>query len=301
MTLERTTLPSGLELAWTAEGDPDAPVLVLLNGSVFNLGQWANLFKGGWSQSPYRILRLDYADTGSSGRRQEPVSLRVLGQELSDLLGALDISQAHFYGMSQGTMVLQALAVIDPDRILSACGYGWFHGGYSDFSATRARIESRVVALRGFQDIWEEPLARVQYERLWVDMYREALFGASWGELSLLGKLKDWGARRLLFPLLEPTPIGRIYDWFAYCVEGLEADLAWLQPGLAALAHKPVLLQHAVEDATLEIGMARELHAAVPGSKLIEYPAPYTHISAAFKKAHARQVVADHLAFLGGP
>ena len=131
-------------------------------------------------------------------------------------------------------------------------------------------------------------------------MYRDALFGAVWEELSLLGKLKDWGARRLLFPLLEPTPIGRMYDWFAYCVDGLEGDLEWLQSGLAALSEKPVLIQHASEDATLEIGMARELQEAVPGSRLIEYPAPYTHISAAFKKAHARQVVKDHLAFLGG-
>ncbi len=301
MSMQRTTLPSGLELAWSLEGDDSGqPVLVLLNGSVFNLGQWDNMVKGGWRQAPYRVLRLDYADTGSSGRRAQPVGLPVLGQELSELLGALDIAQAHFYGISQGTMVLTALAVVDPKRILSAAGYGWFHGGYSDFSATQARIQSRVTALQGFRDIWEEPLSRAHFERLWTEMYRDALFHATWQELSPLGKLKDWGARRLLFPLLEPTPIGRIHDWFAYCVGGLSDDLAWLAPGLAALADKPVLLQHAVEDATLEIGMARELQAALPGSQLIEYPAPFTHISAAFKKGHARQVVADHLGFLDG-
>ena len=44
--------------------------------------------------------------------------------------------------------------------------------------------------------------------------------------------------------------------------------------------------------------MPRELSAAIPGSRLVEYPAPFSHISAALKKAHARQVVADHLLFL---
>jgi pimeloyl-ACP methyl ester carboxylesterase len=288
-----------VELAWVLDNDtPDLPTLVLLNGSVFNLDQWGNMLKGGWSNGPYRILRLDYADTGSSGRRTGPVGLRALGQELSDLLGALNIDQAHFYGISQGTMVLQALAVVDPDRILSACGYGWFNGNYSDYAATKGRIESRVAALKGFQDIWEEPLTRPHFERLWTEMYRQALFNATWAELSLFGKLKDWGARRLLFPLLAPTPIGRIYDWFSYCVDGLFDDLSWLQPGLEKLSRVPTLIQHAVDDATLEIGMARELHQAIPGSRLIEYPAPYTHISAAFDKSHARQVVSDHLAFL---
>lgn len=301
MSTEHTTLPGGLRLAWSLDNDgPDRPTLVLLNGSIFHMGQWGNLLQGGWLGGPCRVLRLDYGDTGASGRRSEPVTLGLLAQETRDLLAALDIERAHFYGLSQGTMVLQGLAVIDPDRILSAGGYGWFHGAYSDYAATAGRIQSRVETLKTFQDIWEEPLARPQFERLWSEMYREALFKSSWEELSLLGRLKDWGARRLLFPLLEPTPIGRMYDWFAYCVDGLSDDLAWLQPGIAALGNIPTLIQHATDDATLEVGMARELHAAVPGSRLIEYPAPYTHISAAFKKSHARQVVSDHLGWLSG-
>ncbi len=47
----------------------------------------------------------------------------------------------------------------------------------------------------------------------------------------------------------------------------------WLAEGLAALGARPLLVQHAIADQTLEIGHARELTAAVSGASLVEYGA----------------------------
>ncbi|MCB9792694.1 MAG: alpha/beta hydrolase [Alphaproteobacteria bacterium] len=291
------SLPDGLRLMVEDDGG-DKPPLLLLNGSSFNLGQWNTLVKkGGWRQR-YRLIRFDYADTGGSERRDRPVSVEVLAEETVALLDAMGLEAVHTYGVSQGTIVAQGVAVLAPERLLSVCGYGWYHGGYSRLDETAARIGQRLVPLRRLEPLWEQPLDRAAFDALWGELYREALLGQRWEELNLLERLKDWALRRWLFPLLAPTPIGRMYDWFHYCVQDLLPAQPWLERGHAALADKPVLLQHAEADQTLDFGMAEELHAALPGSRLIAYGEGYNHVSPNFKAAHARQVVADHVDFL---
>lgn len=299
MREQLVSLPGGLRLRCRIE-NPGAslPPLVLLNGSIFNLHQWDRLVaKGGWTRR-FRLIRYDYADTGGSSRRDGPVSVERLADELVALLDALELPAVHLHGISQGTIVLQGLAARAPARILSAAGYGWYHGDFSGIADTAARIEQRLVAFRELSSLWDRPLDRPAFDALWSAVHRRALFGASWEELSAWGRLKDRLMRRVLFPLLAPTPIRTMHDWFDYCVRELPKTQVWLREGHEALASKPMLVQHAIADQTLEIGMARELCAAIPGARLGEYGEGYDHVSVAFRTVQARRVVTDHLAFL---
>lgn len=292
-------LSDGLQILCRIENPKAArPPLVLLNGAIFNLHQWDRLVrKGEWTRR-FRLIRYDYADTGGSSRRQGPVTIERLTGELVELLDALDLPAVHVYGISQGTIVLQGLAARAPERILSAAGYGWYHGDFSGLADTVARIEERVESFARLSSIWDRPLDRDAFDTLWSTIYRTALLDASWEELSAWGRIKDRILRRVLFPLLAPTPIRTMHDWFAYCVRELAGAQPWLRKGLAALENRPVLVQHAVADQTLEVGMARELSAAVPRARLIEYGEGYDHASVAFRSAQATQVVGDHIAFL---
>ena len=293
------SLSSGLRLRVCIDNDDAAlPSLILLNGAVFNLHQWRKMVRTGLWTRRFRLIRYDYADTGGSGRREGPVSVQALAEELDALLDALSLDAAHFYGVSQGTIVLQALAAAAPDRILSAGGYGWYYGGYSDLGVTTARIAERLPGFRALQAIWSQPLQRPEFEALWEAIYRKALMGGSWEELSWWGRLKDRLICRGLFPLVAPTPIQTMHDWFAYCVEELAAQQPWLEQGYAALAQRPLLIQHAIADQTLDIGMARELAARLPGARLQEYGGRYLHASPALRASHARQVVSDHVSFV---
>ncbi len=288
----------GDRVAVLEQGPAGAPPLVLLNGSIFNLRQWDRYVRaGGWTRS-HRLIRYDYLDTGGSSRRRGPVSIRALAAELVELLDALGIEAAHFYGTSQGTMVLQGLAALAPERILSGAGYGWYFGDFTGREATIARIGARLPAFERLHETWDQPLDRDGFDVLWAATYRRALLNADWGELSLAGKARDWLLRRVLYPLIAPTPVAVMHAWFHYCVTDLLGDRDWLSGGLTALAERPLLIQHAVADQTLEVGMARELSAAHPGAKLLEYGEGYDHASPAFKTPQARRVVADHQAFL---
>lgn len=152
-----------------------------------------------------------------------------------------------------------------------------------------------MEALARLEALWDRPLDREAFDVLFAAVYRTALFGVAWEQLSWWGRLRDRLVRRALFGLLAPTRIGAMHQWFAYCVQQLQGAQPWLREGLAALAERPVLVQHAVADRTLEIGMARELTAAIPGARSIEYGEGYDHVSIAFRTAQARRVVADHI------
>jgi len=296
---QKLALPNGLEIQYQEDGrDPGAPVLVLLNGAIFNLHQWDRFLKQGPWLKQFRVVRFDYCDTGGSSARNRPVSLPVLVDELVEFLDMLNIESAHFYGVSQGTIVLQGLAGAAPGRIQSAGGYGWYHGDFSGIGSTAARIGERVAEFRGFEDVWEQPLEKEAFERLWSNVYRTALFELTWEEMSLIAKMKDWLVRRTLFPLLTPTSIKSMHDWFDYCVRELARSQPLLRDGHRALGSIPVLLQHATADQTLEIGMARELCEQIRGATLREYGEGYDHASPAFRSAQARVVTSDHCDFL---
>ncbi len=299
MTSRLVRLPNGLDIHYREDGrGKDAPVLVLLNGSILNLSQWDRFLKRGPWLKRFRVVRFDYCDTGGSSRRERPVSLGALVNELGDFLDALVIERAHFYGVSQGTIVLQGLAGAAPGRIRSASGYGWYHGDFSGIRSTEARIAQRVKEFRRFEEIWEEPLDRASFERLWSNVYRTALFERTWEEMSVLARAKDWLVRRTLFPLLAPTSIRSMHDWFDYCVRELTQCQPLLREGHRALSSIPVFLQHATADQTLEIGMARELCHEIAGATLREYGDGYDHASPAFRSAQARAVTSDHSEFL---
>lgn len=296
--MSHVTLSNGLKLRTKSDGPPNGEPLLLLNGSVFHLGQWDRLVNKGTWTSRFRVIRHDYADTGESGRRDGSVSMTSFVDELAGLMDALDIERAHLYGWSQGTIIAQAFADRFPDRIMSLGGYGWYHGDYSRIDETTALISARVRQFELLQELWDEPLTPAIFDKLWATVYRKALLGATYEELSAPGKLKDWAMRKMLIKLIAPTPIRNMHAWFDYCIRELEHEQASFRSGHAKLAEIPTLIQHARDDQTLAYGMAKELQEVIPNAKLITYEAPYHHVSIGFKTAHARRVVADHIAFL---
>lgn len=296
--MSHVTLSNGLKLRVQSDGPANGEPLLLLNGSVFHLGQWDRLVKKGAWTSRFRVIRHDYADTGASGRRDRPLSMEAFVDELAGLMDALELERAHLYGWSQGTIIAQSFADRHPERILSLGGYGWYYGEYSGVDETVALISERVRQFELLQDIWDEPLTPAIFDKLWAAVYRKALLGATYEELSAAGKLKDWAMRKMLIKLIAPTPIRYMHAWFDYCIRELELEQESFRSAHTKLAEVPTLIQHARDDQTLAYGMAEELHGMIQGSKLITYEAPYHHVSIGFKNDHARRVVADHMAFL---
>jgi 3-oxoadipate enol-lactonase len=126
--LSKFTTGDGCSLAYRFDGPADKPVLVLSN----SIGVTSNMWD---PQIPelskhFRVLRYDTRGHGASGVPAGAYSMDRLGRDVIELLDALNISRAHFCGLSLGGLVGQWLGIHTPDRIdrLILCNTSSFLG-----------------------------------------------------------------------------------------------------------------------------------------------------------------------------
>ena len=103
------------DLHYQLEGPAGAPVLVLSNSLGTDLHMWD-------AQMPtltqhFQVLRYDTRGHGQSLATDGPYSIEQLGGDVLALLDSLDISRAHFCGLSMGWLIAQWLAINAPARI----------------------------------------------------------------------------------------------------------------------------------------------------------------------------------------
>lgn len=111
----------GVKLAVTADGPPDAPVLVLASPIGTNAGIWRH-------QVPvlsrhFRVLRFEHRGHGPPGAQSPapagPYSMAELGADVLGLLSDHGIEHAAYAGVSLGGMTGIWLAANAPERITS--------------------------------------------------------------------------------------------------------------------------------------------------------------------------------------
>jgi len=281
--------------------DKSLPCIVLLNGSVFNFRQWDTVVRAGFIPligTKFRLVRYDYGPSGCSSTPHQGWSLENLAAELLLLLNALGVERAHLYGLSKGTIVAQALQLWHPQRVASLAGYGWYYHHYSRLGPFRRQFERRLERFEGLKALWEKELDWSAFQEVWREVYREIVFGKSVEQFSLWEKASDYFLQLKLFPVMAPTRIGIMHAWFRYALQEMQELTPLFKDMRRICGAVPTLLQHAAKDETLPIEMARELKAELPFAELIEYDENYSHLSVAFKRRHAAQVIQDYIEFL---
>jgi pimeloyl-ACP methyl ester carboxylesterase len=128
-----------LKLEYRVSGPPSGEAIVLMTGSATPLVQWEDGFLGRLKDSGYRVVVFDYRDAGRSsyvdsavpdsmpemmsalaaGSLRPPYTVDDLANDVLGLLGAIDVSAAHLFGLSLGGMLGQILAARAGQRVLS--------------------------------------------------------------------------------------------------------------------------------------------------------------------------------------
>ena len=104
-------------IAYTLEGPPDAPLVVLSNSLGTTLSMWDA--QAAALAPDFRVLRYDTRGHGGSGPCGDACTLDVLGGDVLRLLDALDIERAHFCGISMGGLTGLWLGVHAGQRLRS--------------------------------------------------------------------------------------------------------------------------------------------------------------------------------------
>ncbi|WP_238342978.1 alpha/beta fold hydrolase [Nocardioides cynanchi] len=145
---------SGVELCYQTFGDPADEPMLLVMGLATQMTFWDPELCAMLARRGHYVIRFDNRDVGRSsrgrgrvtrgmlvrafaGRRvRPPYSLHDLGADAFGLLDHLGIASAHLVGVSMGGMIVQTMALDQPQRvrsltsIMSTTGkrsVGWLH------------------------------------------------------------------------------------------------------------------------------------------------------------------------------
>lgn len=127
---------NGISLCYDTFGDPANPPMLLVMGLGAQMTMWDPAFCEALAARGFYVIRFDNRDVGLSTRMEggpEPDLPAAIGGDLSsaaytlwdmadDAIGLLDhlgIAKAHIVGASMGGMIVQAMAIRHPGRVLS--------------------------------------------------------------------------------------------------------------------------------------------------------------------------------------
>ena len=222
------TRPDGARIHYEVAGDPRRPAIVLLEGMGGDIPGWrrniphlaAELF----------VVAFDHRGNGHSEAPDEPTTMATYVDDCLAVMDELAIPQAHVYGQSFGGMVVQELALADPERVRSAI-----------LACTHAGPRHVVVPSSG----------RVPKDRPWLQLYAPGFAEAH----------PEHVEEDLRVGRAEPQhPQGQRRQW--------EAMQAWDAFERLPEIRVPVLVLHGSRDLVIDVENARVLASRIPGAEL---------------------------------
>lgn len=122
-----TAMNGTCEVYFDTFGDPSNPTLLLVNGlgsqCINYADEWCELF----AAEGLHVARYDNRDVGLSSKFDDaPTDDTGAAYRVSDMVGdgiavldALGVTRAHVMGLSMGGMIVQNMAILHPDRLLT--------------------------------------------------------------------------------------------------------------------------------------------------------------------------------------
>ncbi|AXT85779.1 alpha/beta hydrolase [Aeromicrobium sp. A1-2] len=202
------SLPSGIDICFETFGNPENPAILLVMGLGGPMGWWSEDFCERLARRDYLVIRYDNRDTGRStklrqhkvgkvdvvrafaGLAKAPYGIKDLAEDAFGLLDHLGVERVHLAGVSMGGMIVQTMAITQPQRtssmtsIMSTTGnrrVGWQHprvipamlasaGRTRDSYVDRSLRTSAVIGSPAFPS--DEELSRTRayetYDRGWI-------------------------------------------------------------------------------------------------------------------------------------
>jgi pimeloyl-ACP methyl ester carboxylesterase len=264
-------LPGGVEICYQTFGDPSGDPLLLVMGLGGPMTWWSPEFCTALADAGFYVIRFDNRDTGRSSRMKGRVTRRTLMRSfvsppsrrprpaytLDDmaedgfgLLDHLGIDAAHVCGISMGGMIVQTMALLHPERVLSL----------TSIMSTTGR---RTVG-------WQNPrlLPRLLERRATT---REAYVASSARFWAVIGSVA--------YPDTEESVLARAAETWdrGVSASGVARQMVAIlaQPDRTKRLRElqvPALVIHGLDDKMVHVSGGRATSHAIPGSELLLVP-----------------------------
>jgi pimeloyl-ACP methyl ester carboxylesterase len=160
-----TIQANGIEIYFEEHGSGEPMLLIMGWGG--NAATWLPQLPG--LAARYRTIAFDNRGAGRSSAPDEPYSIPQMAADAVALLDALDVPQAHIFGISMGGMIAQELALRHSERV-GALVLGCTSPG-SSRAAGYAQLQSDIVTFQrtASQDGPDLEWFSDFLKRLWTD------------------------------------------------------------------------------------------------------------------------------------
>ena len=255
---------NGIEINYQIDGD--GPVVTFSHSLACNLSMWDE--QAAALRRNFKVVRFDTRGHGRSDAPAGEYTLDMLAYDVHGLLQGLGIDRCHWIGLSMGGMIGQAFALKFPGVFTSMV-----------LADTTSRYAPEALPLwqgriKTAQDKGMEPLVEPTLARWFTEPFRK-----SHPEVT---------AR--VSAMIRGTPVA---GYVGCCHAIPKINLTQRLKEIAC----PSLVVVGEQDAGTPVEMAREIHAAMPGSELViipsashlsnmEQPAAFTRALATFLNKH---------------
>lgn len=168
-----TTPNTGIEIFYEEQGDPQAPVILLVMGLGAQMTLWPNELVAALAGDGFRVIRYDNRDIGLSqkfeGARAPSLPIQLLRKKIGfpakvpytlkdmaddgiGVLTALGVDKAHVVGASMGGMIVQLMAIHHPDRLLTMTSIMSTTGNGKLPQAEKHAMEALIAPLKGMDE-----------------------------------------------------------------------------------------------------------------------------------------------------
>lgn len=255
----------GVELCYQTFGDPGGDPLLLVMGLGGPMIWWDPEMCRMLAERGFYVIRFDNRDTGRSSRIQgrvrratlarafagapvrTPYTLDDMARDGFDLLDHLGVDAAHVAGVSMGGMIVQTMAILQPQRVLSLTSImsttgkrtvGWQHPSLAPALLARGG-PGREAYIKSSEAMWRRigspgyPQPPGRTEKRAGDTFDRGV--------SLHGVL-----RQMLAIITQPSRNARLHS-----------------------LHVPALVIHGLADKMVHVSGGRATAAAISGAELL--------------------------------
>jgi pimeloyl-ACP methyl ester carboxylesterase len=261
-------LPGGVTICYQTFGDPSADPLLLVMGLGGPMTWWDPEFCSRLADRGFFVIRYDNRDTGRSSRvkgrvtramlvrsfmgraGRPPYTLDDMAEDGFDLLDHLGIDAAHVVGISMGGMIVQTMAILRPERVLSLTSIMSTTGrrtvGWQDPRLLPRLLERRARTREAYVE---------SSARFWAIIGSAAYPDTKEAVLARAGETWDRGIsasgvmRQMVAILAQPDRSARLKDITV-----------------------PTLVIHGLSDKMVHVSGGRATARAIPGAELLLVP-----------------------------
>ena len=119
---EKIAQANGIEICYETFGDKNDPAFLLIMGACGQGIAWESPFCEKLASHGFYVIRYDQRDSGRStciDYAMNPYDFSDMAEDAAGLLDALEIPNAHVFGLSMGGTIGEFLAVQHPEKVLS--------------------------------------------------------------------------------------------------------------------------------------------------------------------------------------